>query len=601
MEENQTTEQKNRFVEARKKKREAEKRKESGGSRMPVLIGAITVTAIAAVYVGVAVYFNSHFFFNSTVNGADSSCASVAVVKERIKKAGDEYVLTITEKDGTTEEIASSDIDLAIDVDNGDVEKFLARQNSIAWIGSLFHPTEYKNDAIVSYDHAKLAAAVKALPCATRKDVTETKDAKFTFDGSSFVVVDEVYGTNVELSALTASIAEAVTLLEPELNLYEDKCYVQPQVTAESEELNALVDELNKKLNIKITYDVGETVPASEIAKWLVPGEDATLSFDDEAMAEYVAKMASEYNTAGKPHTLQTTASGAVTVDRGTYGWRIDQPAEVEQLKKDIEKGEDVTREFVYSTTAASRTGNDYGNTYVEINLTAQTLYLYVNGELKMTTPCTTGTLSKGGATPTGIYGVMYKARDKYLSGGVGRNANAFVNYWMPFYGNYGMHDAQWRSSFGGNYYKTAGSNGCVNLPLASAKTLFNSIEANTPVFIYTSGADTQTEIATANAAVAVENKIASLPETITFGTEPALAEARAAFEALSDSSKELVSNIGALENDEVILQTLKDENPEAYAAYLQQQSEQTEIVEGGAGQPVEEAEENAEGAAAAE
>ena len=47
------------------------------------------------------------------------------------------------------------------------------------------------------------------------------------------------------------------------------------------------------------------------------------------------------------------------------------------------------------------------------------------------------------------------------------------------------MHDAKWRSSFGGTIYKTGGSHGCINLPPSVAKTIFDNISAGTPVICY--------------------------------------------------------------------------------------------------------------------
>ena len=56
----------------------------------------------------------------------------------------------------------------------------------------------------------------------------------------------------------------------------------------------------------------------------------------------------------------------------------------------------------------------------------------------------------------------------------------------MPFYGNYGMHDAPWRSSFGGTIYQGGGSHGCVNMPVASAKKLFNNLaNQGVPIIVY--------------------------------------------------------------------------------------------------------------------
>ena len=55
----------------------------------------------------------------------------------------------------------------------------------------------------------------------------------------------------------------------------------------------------------------------------------------------------------------------------------------------------------------------------------------------------------------------------------------------MPFNNGIGMHDAKWRSSFGGAIYKTGGSHGCINLPPSVAKTIFDNISAGTPVICY--------------------------------------------------------------------------------------------------------------------
>ena len=55
----------------------------------------------------------------------------------------------------------------------------------------------------------------------------------------------------------------------------------------------------------------------------------------------------------------------------------------------------------------------------------------------------------------------------------------------MPFNGGIGMHDAKWRSSFGGTLYKTGGSHGCINLPHSVAKKIYENISAGMPVLCY--------------------------------------------------------------------------------------------------------------------
>ena len=93
------------------------------------------------------------------------------------------------------------------------------------------------------------------------------------------------------------------------------------------------------------------------------------------------------------------------------------------------------------------------------------------------------GNLAKGYGTPNGIYPITYKERNAKLKG---EGYNTGVNYWMPFNLDIGMHDARWRTTFGGTIYKTGGSHGCINLPPEIAKSVYETIEQGTAVICYT-------------------------------------------------------------------------------------------------------------------
>ena len=121
----------------------------------------------------------------------------------------------------------------------------------------------------------------------------------------------------------------------------------------------------------------------------------------------------------------------------------------------------------------------------MEVNLAAQELWLFVDGDCIMNTSVVTG--KPPHVTYSGVYGITYKKRDDYLEGynADGTPYRSHVEYWMPFNGNQGLHDASWRDSFGGNIYKTNGSHGCVNCPTWAAATLFKYVDENFPVIIY--------------------------------------------------------------------------------------------------------------------
>ena len=118
---------------------------------------------------------------------------------------------------------------------------------------------------------------------------------------------------------------------------------------------------------------------------------------------------------------------------------------------------------------------------YIEVNIASQKLYYYEKNKLVLETNVVTG--MKGvSPTPTGNYKVLYKSRNVNLKGA---DYTSFVNYWIAFKGNsYGLHDASWRSRFGGSIYTYNGSHGCVNMPKSEISKLYDIVEVGTPVYI---------------------------------------------------------------------------------------------------------------------
>lgn len=125
-----------------------------------------------------------------------------------------------------------------------------------------------------------------------------------------------------------------------------------------------------------------------------------------------------------------------------------------------------------------------YGGTYIDIDIANQTLTYYVNGEVVLSSPCVTGNVSTGNDTPTGVYSVMTHTPGKYLTG---PTWNVWVDRWMRFTPGaaIGIHDASWRSNFGGDIYQTNGSHGCVNLPHDAACQLFDMACIGTTVVVH--------------------------------------------------------------------------------------------------------------------
>ena len=195
-----------------------------------------------------------------------------------------------------------------------------------------------------------------------------------------------------------------------------------------------------------------------------------------------MVELAKKYDTFGYPRQFKTSTGETITVSGGDYGWLMARNDTTTKLIEAIKSGKSQTIEPEYTYKGYVRDTNDIGNTYVEVSLSAQHMWFYKNGQLLVDTDVVTGNHNLGHDTKTGIYAIMYKERNATL---VGEDYSSPVKYWMPFYANVGIHDASWRTTFGGSEYLSNGSHGCVNTPEANAEKIFNNIEKGVPVVVY--------------------------------------------------------------------------------------------------------------------
>ncbi len=121
------------------------------------------------------------------------------------------------------------------------------------------------------------------------------------------------------------------------------------------------------------------------------------------------------------------------------------------------------------------------GSTYIDVNMATQKLRYVKNGSLAMSFNVVTGLPSKGkSSTPTGTFTITQKLSPHRLF------YNETAKYWMRLdHTHIGLHDAPWQTHFGGTWYKTNGSHGCVNLPPADAKRLYAQVKVGTKVTIH--------------------------------------------------------------------------------------------------------------------
>lgn len=446
---------------------------------------AVLLVICGGVYFAMAQQYRTVFFPNTEINGVDASGKTPEEVKRLISDGIDGYVLTVKEREGKTEQITKEDLGLH-PIFDGSLETMLSAQNPYQWLMHQFKPSHYALKTMVAYDKTAFEQTLKNLDCMNPALMQAPENAKISdYSAGGYTIIPESSGSQVIEEKLEQGIADAVTNLKTEVSIADMGGYEAPKITKDDPGMTALLDKMNRSASVKVTYQFGdksEILDGSRIHQWLRVNADNTVGVDSGKIADYVSELASKYDTFNKAKTLKTSYGSTITVRGGSYGWRINQSEEAAALKSIILSGESQTREPIYAQTAASHGGNDYGDTYVEINLTAQHLFYYENGSLAIESDFVSGNIAKGLGTPAGTYPLNYKQKNAVLKGA---NYRTPVDYWMPFNGGIGMHDATWRSSFGGNIYQNGGSHGCINLPHNVAKKIFESIKPGTPVLCY--------------------------------------------------------------------------------------------------------------------
>lgn len=122
----------------------------------------------------------------------------------------------------------------------------------------------------------------------------------------------------------------------------------------------------------------------------------------------------------------------------------------------------------------------DVFSTFVVVDISDQKLTVYKNNEILLESSVVTGKKYEHD-TPLGIFSIAKKETDTYL---IGEDYYSHVDYWMPFNGGIGLHDASWRNKFGGNIYENKGSHGCVNLPPDAAEDVYVYVKRGTKVIV---------------------------------------------------------------------------------------------------------------------
>lgn len=457
---------------------------------MFITAGAILLLACSFWQINKINEYSSQYFLDHTIiNGVNCSNMTLTEAKETLTECWNGHNFKIMKNGETLGEIQDLNLTYAID-------QQLKRAMNEPLFKRVFRYVTKKKEVIsitmtVAAENDHFTKQIEEMDFLNQKSKVKTKDAHVDLSNRKFEIVKEVQGDNIDKSRFKEAVLKAIAAGNFTLEYNASDYYQQPKIYSTDPALNDYKAYCEKNYSQIITYrfyNKGYTVTPAEL-KSMITIKEGKRQVDEKAVEKFVSHLAITYDTLGTARKFQSTYKGTISVTGGSYGYLIDQKKECQALIKDLKSEKDVSRKPIYSQIPYYTGGgtNDIGSSYVEIDISNQHLWLYQKGRVVIESPIVTGSLAGGYATPKGVYYLVYKAEGVNLRGrnSDGTAYNSPVKYWMPFYQDYGMHDASWRGDFGGDIYRTSGSHGCVNMPSNSAAILYARITAGYPVVVH--------------------------------------------------------------------------------------------------------------------
>ena len=464
-------------------------------------VGVVLAACTCGAYVVNSAQYNDHFLPGTIINGIDVSDLTLQQAEASIRKNEEAYKLTIKFRGGTEQVLSKKDLGLSYDCTN-ELQQLMNQQNSHAWLSrQLGAPSEVTlTSTKFSVSDEDLDEAISSLPELQEGNYEEPKEARLLLksDGQ-FTVAQEEEGTKLRPEELEkvakAAIAEGQTVLDlTSASTATAKVYEEPAQKATDKSITRRLKRLNRFLSAKVTIhmsDGSEKVVDSSITNsWVSVTKDGEYEVREDTVYRnakaLIAELAKKDDDYGYYRSFASTNYGLQKFpSEKLHGHTLNQSVMAKALTKMLMKGRTADLDPVY-LQCMDVLDPHFGGTYVEVDIYNQHVYYYENNELIYDCSCVTGTEGYS-STPSGIFSVEEKIRGRNLEGynSAGQKTySVWVNFWICFLPHYGLHDASWRGSFGGDIYEYDGSHGCVNLSYNSASALYDLVDYDTPVII---------------------------------------------------------------------------------------------------------------------
>ena len=497
------------------------------------LIGRIVLLVMGAMgvlYLIIGYFFSEGFSCRTKINGVKCTGKSVAEVNTELCKQIDYKGISVKDLNGADLFINAEELGFSVDYTDA-LNEYINNQDALSWGKYAFKGQAGTVEPVITYDKDKLDQKIAEWDIFVPDDSQDVSIAK-TEEGYS--LQNTMLSTPIKDNIVQA-VGDAAVRMEGEIDLSAEQyadCYEPVTLTEEQQQVVDFCNKLQSIYNCGLTYKFGSrTIPLKgEVADSFILTYDQIsgdhYDYENPGNGHYIAG-SSEISNMDEVRNIDGYAaspSGDPLISEARlydFFYQLAKDTDTADLIKRYQNGEDVeimirkdrtgiTKIFdhneAYKALKASfmdgtfvqeeernltdpkkvdffNAKNELKGTYIELDISNQHLYYYVNGKVSIDTAIVSGTMVGGHGTPAGLFHVYDKQRNKVL---VGEDYECPVEYWMRLTDTgVGIHDAWWQESFGGETYRDAGSHGCINCPPDIARQLYEAVKEKTPVVVY--------------------------------------------------------------------------------------------------------------------
>lgn len=440
-----------------------------------LLLSLIFVLSLCACSEGNAILVQEYKFPKDTMAaGMDLTGLTKDEAWDALASAVANYTMELT-VDGNPITITGEDMDLSC-----------SREVFVDGVAALEAGSQPDFAKLIRFSEAKLLLALN------RGLNRNAQNAALVYDeaAAAYVLQPHQEGLRTDHKALSGAIKDAIRNLVPQHSVTGFSEVLMPEVLSDDPAVQTALEQVNKMTVTELSYTFGagssnptvHTIAPETIRTFVNLGEDGvTPSVDMEAITAYAEALAAEHFIPARMDGFRTTAGEELDLVISYDPCQVDAALLADDIRFFVQYG--ISAERIAPYFGSSNHDMPFGGTYAEVDLNTQHLWFYQEGKLLMDTDLVSGCVDLNMTTPNGVFYVYSRIRSTHLEG---PGYRSYVNYWMPFYRGYGLHDATWRDEFGGNIYLDDGSHGCVNLPLENAAILFkNSRSGHTRVIVH--------------------------------------------------------------------------------------------------------------------